>query len=92
MKNHISSIKDERGVIVTDDDQIKHVIVDFLKEFTFTSIGANVDHACMFEGVQFSSIPDEQRDMLARPFMVEEVHTALKNMHETKALGRMVFM
>lgn len=75
---------DAAGNEYNDEAQIGEILVNYFEEL-FSSVG-DIDMDVVLENVE-SKCPEEMKEALTALYSHEEIYTAIKQMHPTKASG-----
>lgn len=89
MKNEILTLKDQDGVWIEGQQQVKGVLVDSLKEFFHSNqhIVYNDDLDMVFRELDLPQFSHEQISKLERPFSHGNIRSAMFAMDNSKSLG-----
>ena len=83
-RNHIDSIQDAAGLVYEEEEEIAEIFVQHF-ESLFTA-NEHVDMDPVLDKIE-AKLTAPIQQMLAEPYVAEEIRIALKQMHPTKAPG-----
>ena len=83
-RNFIKGLRDENGTWQENEEVISGLLIEYYANLFMSSNPHNLDR--ILEGVQ-PVVTEDMRAALARPFNVEEVECAIKDMAPLKAPG-----
>ena len=83
-RNFIKGLQDENGTWQDNEEVVSGMLMKFYANLFTSSYPCNLER--ILEGIQ-PVVTEDMRIALAKPFVVEEVECAIKDMAPLKALG-----